>query len=108
MSRAKRFYDSVLQTSLREERMNGAHLALFPAVERAVAGALVRYDGFEPSEQGTLVYLNAGDDLGGPLARVEQAGGAVIMDKALITPEIGYMAIFRDSEGNRVAFHSPS
>jgi uncharacterized protein len=37
---------------------------------------------------------------------VETAGGRVVMPKTQISPDIGYMAFFADSEGNRVALHS--
>jgi len=50
--------------------------------------------------------LNGGDDLSTPLARVEAAGGQVEMPKTKISDEVGFMAIIRDTEGNRVAFHS--
>jgi predicted enzyme related to lactoylglutathione lyase len=43
--------------------------------------------------------------LGTPLSRVEAAGGSVVMPKTSIG-ENGYMAIFLDTEGNRVALHS--
>ncbi len=42
-----------------------------------------------------------------PLSRVEAAGGKVVIEKKQINEEVGYMAIFVDTEGNRVAFHSP-
>ena len=39
-------------------------------------------------------------------SRVEDAGGKVIMPKTKISDEIGYMAFFFDTEGNKLAFHS--
>ena len=60
---------------------------------------------FVPGGQGTLVYMNGGDDLAGPLGRVTAAGGAVLMPKTSIGPH-GFIAQFRDSEGNRVGLHS--
>ena len=62
-------------------------------------------NGNKPSAEGALVYLNGGEDLAVPLSRVEQAGGKVLMPKTSIG-ENGFMAIFTDTEGNRVAFHS--
>ena len=55
---------------------------------------------------GPLVYLNAEPDLAIVLGRVERAGGKVTVPKRQISPEHGYMAVFIDSEGNRVALHS--
>jgi predicted enzyme related to lactoylglutathione lyase len=40
------------------------------------------------------------------LKRVKKAGGKIIQDKTEITPEIGFMALFEDTEGNRIALHS--
>jgi predicted enzyme related to lactoylglutathione lyase len=67
----------------------------------------VEGDGYEPSEAGPLVYLNGGKDLSEPLGRVVEAGGSVVLPKTKISDEIGYMAIIKDTEGNKVAFHSP-
>lgn len=39
------------------------------------------------------------------LACVEKAGGKVVMPKTSLG-ENGFMAIFKDTEGNRVALHS--
>jgi len=52
-----------------------------------------------------MVYLNGGEDLSVPLARVEAAGGTIIKSKTRIG-ENGFMAIFKDTEGNHVALHS--
>jgi len=40
------------------------------------------------------------------LNRVEQAGGKIVAGKKQISPEIGYVAIFVDTEGNRIYLHS--
>ena len=51
-------------------------------------------------------YLNGGADLAVVLDRVANAGGTVIQEKTEVSPEIGYMAIIDDSEGNRIHLHS--
>ena len=58
-----------------------------------------------PSDQGTLVYLNGGDDLSPALGRVGPAGGEVLAEKFRIG-EAGFIAYFRDPEGHKVALHS--
>ena len=40
------------------------------------------------------------------IAGVEAAGGKVLMPKTEITTEYGYMALFLDTEGNRIGLHS--
>jgi predicted enzyme related to lactoylglutathione lyase len=72
-----------------------------------VGGCITHGNGNKPNVEGALVYLNGGEDLGKPLARVEKAGGKVILPKTSIG-ENGFMAVFTDTEGNRVAFHSMS
>ena len=58
-----------------------------------------------PQDNGTLVYLFTGDDLAPVLARVPAAGGTVAMPRTSIG-EHGFIALFIDSEGNRVGLHS--
>jgi hypothetical protein len=71
-----------------------------------IGGAIVKGDGFEPSQKGTKVYLNGGNDLQVVLDRVPEAGGKVVEEKTLIAPEMGYWAGFEDTEGNFVYLHS--
>jgi hypothetical protein len=53
-----------------------------------------------------MVYLNANPDVQPILDRIEAAGGKIIVPKTEISPEHGHMAVFIDSEGNRMALHS--
>jgi predicted enzyme related to lactoylglutathione lyase len=55
-------------------------------------------------DRGPLVYLRV-ENLDDVLARVEAAGGSVIMPKTSIGPQ-GVVAAIRDSEGNHVGLHS--
>lgn len=108
-TRAKAFYEAVFQTELfvpDPERPSG----MFPADWRKgeVGGAITQGEGFVPSMTGALVFLNGGADLAEPLARVEAAGGKVLMPKTQIPMgDAGFMAMFVDSEGNRIGLHSP-
>ena len=58
------------------------------------------------ADSGPLVYLNANPDVQNILNKIEAAGGKILMPKTQISPEYGYMALFLDTEGNRVALHS--
>jgi predicted enzyme related to lactoylglutathione lyase len=107
LDRACSFYSSVLSGDIHREQIQGLRMGFLPHGQQEVGGALVQGDGYEPSEAGPLVYLNGGMDLADPLSRVESAGGAVIVPKTKISDEIGFMAIIKDTEGNKVAFHSP-
>ena len=73
------------------------------------AGSLVRHpEHYSPSSKdGVLIYFNSPtQDLAADLKRIEQAGGRIIQQKSLVTESIGYMALFLDSEGNRLALHA--
>jgi len=104
--RAKTFYETILGVSLETTEMANDLMGFFPAERGDVSGAIVKGEGLTPGSDGVLIYLNGGDDLNSILSRVEGAGGTVLMPKTCITEEIGYMAQFRDVEGNRVALHS--
>jgi hypothetical protein len=105
-ARAKKFYETVLGAELHVEEMMGMKMGFLPSDREAVGGAIVAGDQHTPSMDGVVIYLNGNPDLNGPLSRVEKAGGKVLMPKMKISDEIGHMAFFLDSEGNKVAFHS--
>lgn len=95
---------------LDRNRIGDQDMAWFPWVENGLGagGSLVYYPKmYKPSAGGVLGYLTAlPGDLSNELSRVEAAGGQVLQTKRLISEEHGYMAVFIDSEGNRIAIHS--
>ncbi len=107
LARAKRFYETILQTSLEESSMEDTTMAMLPHDPDGVGGSLSAGPRYTPGGGGTLVYLNGGDDLAPIIGRVADAGGKVLLPKTLIDEEIGYMALFEDTEGNQVGLHSP-
>ena len=106
-TRAKKFYETILATEIMEMPFPNGKYGMLPAdmMNGGVGGGLVQGEGFEPSEKGTIVYLNGGEDLSLALSRVEQAGGKIVLPKTSIGQN-GFMAHFIDTEGNRVALHS--
>ena len=104
--RAVRFYKEILEIEMHCETMMGSEMAFFPS-EDGVGGAVICGDGYVPTDKGSLIYLNGGEDLSPVLMRVEKAGGTVIVPKTQISPEFGYFALLIDVEGNKVALHSP-
>ena len=108
MTRAKAFYEAVLQKELQLLNFGeGFSMAMIPSEERALGGALVEHkDFYTTGSQGPLIYLNGGEDLQPMLDRAEKAGAKVIIAKRQISPEYGYMAVIEDSEGNRIGMHS--
>lgn len=111
INRAKAFYETILDTNLIVLDMGDEFkMAMFPGDETSVSGALVYNESwYRPSNtHGPLVYLNANPDLQTVQDRIEAAGGTVTIPKRQISPDHGYMAVFEDSEGNRIALHSNS
>jgi predicted enzyme related to lactoylglutathione lyase len=106
ISRAKKFYQTILGTEMNETEMFGTKMAFFPTDGSNVSGAIVQGEDYTPSSEGALVYLNGGSNLETSLSKVETAGGKVIVPKTQISPEMGYFAIFIDTEGNKIALHS--
>ncbi|MFW5659173.1 MAG: VOC family protein [Bacteroidota bacterium] len=102
------FYQSLYEQDLHKHDPGDGTSMYFLPCTGEVGGALVFGEGYEPANTGTIVYLNGGDDLQVMLDRVEPAGGSVEVPKTLIGDEMGYFAIFRDTEGNRVGLHSPN
>lgn len=107
ISRAKKFYESILGIELPLDNMMGMEMAFFPYEPGSgkASGALVKSDMHKPSADGVKIYLNGNPDLSNALGKVEAAGGKITMPKTSIG-EVGYMAFFIDTEGNSIALHS--
>lgn len=58
MDRAIKFYEPVMQVQLRREKMDMAELAVFPHDDPATGGALAKFEGVSPSQQGAIIYLH--------------------------------------------------
>ena len=106
-ARAKKIYELILGVEIMEIPHPSLKYGMLPADMQngGVGGGIVQGDGFVPSETGSLVYLNGGEDLDIPLSKVKDAGGKIILSKTAIGPN-GFMAYFRDTEGNKVGLHS--
>lgn len=112
MDRAQKFYETVFNVKISIQEFGGILMGWFPPAEDitapGISGSLVKNEHYKPSSShGALVYFNSqSGDLGIELSRVENAGGKILQDKTLISNDIGYMAVFLDSEGNRVALYN--
>ena len=105
--RAKKFYETLIGSTIEEMPFPEGKYGVLPydREKQGVGGGLVQMEGLNPSADGVTVYLPGGDDLTDSLAKVEPAGGKVIMQKTSIG-ENGYFALFLDTEGNKMALHS--
>ncbi len=110
INRAQKFYETIFDISMIPMDLQQIQMRLFPITDmlNGVGGAVCTSGGFHsPSEnKGPLIYLNANPDVQIVLDRIVAAGGRILAPKTQISPEYGHMAVFIDSEGNRVALHS--
>lgn len=106
--RARRFYETILETTLREEPFGPARIAIFPYARPGVGGCLDEASASRPSSEGTVVYLDVNGRLDRSLELVEAAGGRIAAPKTALLPGMGFVAHIIDSEGNRVGLHAIS
>ena len=107
LERARKFYEHVLGTPV--AGMPG--MEQFPILrspespDQMDVSADLAAGEIKPSvDHGVTIYLNSNGDIDGMLARAAEAGGVVLMQKKLME-NVGWMAFFKDSEGNRIGIH---
>jgi predicted enzyme related to lactoylglutathione lyase len=110
IDRAQKFYEAIFNIQMIPFDTLNFQMRMFPVEDmmNGIGGAISKAEGFyKPSAtDGPLVYLNANPDVQNVLDKIEAAGGKIVVPKTQISAEFGHMAIFVDTEGNRVALHS--
>ena len=110
INRAQQFYETIFGITMMPMDMPNIKMRMFPLDDMMtqVGGALVDSGGFHKASatDGPLIYLNANPDVQNILDKVVAAGGSIMVPKTEISPDYGFMAVFMDTEGNRVALHS--
>jgi uncharacterized protein len=106
MTRARTFYEAVLQSSL--ARIGPADLEMWsfgmsPDIA-GTGGALVHFPGAPSGGTGTMVYFGC-QDCAVEAARVAPAGGKLVREKMSIG-QYGFVALGQDTEGNMFGLHS--
>lgn len=108
MSRAKKFYETVLGVVLAnlESPSDELEMQSFPMNMEAggASGALARMEGCPSGGMGTLVYFSC-EDCAVEASRVAGAGGKLCKPKMAIG-EYGFIALVTDTEGNMIGLHS--
>ena len=112
-ARAKKFYETILDITMTTKLFpeTNEELTFFPydptiiqATSGRVTGALTKSPNNAPSQNGTLVYINASPSIQHILDKVEQAGGKIVMPKTEMNA--GFIATIIDTEGNKVGLHA--
>lgn len=110
IDRAQKFYETIFGISMITMDTPNLKMRAFPIdnMMEGIGGTIVQSDGFHiPSAtDGPLIYLDANPDVQIVLGKVEAAGGQVIVPKTNISDDYGFMGVFLDTEGNRIALHS--
>lgn len=109
LKRAQDFYEGIFDMQMVGlGEMMGMEMVGFPIdmMSGKVGGGLAKSEYHQPSQSGTLVYLNANPSIQNILDRIEEFGGLVLMEKTHISNQIGYMAFIKDTEGNRIGLHA--
>ncbi|MBK6796005.1 MAG: VOC family protein [Acidobacteria bacterium] len=107
LPRAVKFYESVLVCKLETKTIDGNQMAVFHGSldGPGIFGALALGPSYKPSTDGTRIYF-ATKSIDTVLGRVLENGGRIEYPKTDVG-EIGFVAEFIDSEGNRIALHEP-
>ncbi len=108
MKRAKKFYDSVFNISIAIHDMGELRMGWFPNApdKSGATGSLMQHEMYKPSTtDGALLYFSC-KDVAVELSRVEVANGEILKGKTEIGGGHGFMALVKDTEGNRIALHS--
>ena len=105
MERAITFYTSVFGFSFAQDIIDQNDMAFFPFEDgaRGITGALAKGEIYTPTVQGILVYFGT-NNIDSILQKAIEAGGEVLYPKTS-NGELGYVAEFKDCEGNRIALH---
>ncbi len=101
------FYEKLLGVTLRRESITSMDLAVFPADDgQGVKGALMGVDKVTPSNDGVLIYLNAGPSLTATLDRLRDAGGKLVLPPVTLPDGMGRFAHITDPDGQRIGLHA--
>lgn len=113
IKRARTFYETILDIKMEtlDQGDSEEETVFFPrkpdtvvALSGILSGALVKAERLKPGQDGPLIYLNASPSIQTVIDRIEAAGGKIIKPKTKIAA--GSIAVFVDTEGNRVALHA--
>ena len=108
MERARKFYEEVFKIAISIHELDGLIMGWFPSApgKSGAMGSLVQHSSYIPSDtKGPILYFSC-KDLSSELNRVVGAGGTILHPKKEIGDGHGFMALLKDTEGNRIALHS--
>jgi uncharacterized protein len=101
IERAAKFYGQLLNRDVTITDVPPRRMATLYFEPDRVGGSLLQAPGFEPGNQGTHVYLNAGrgSELEAMIERLRSMGAEIILPATRMGDD-GRFATFKDTEGN--------
>lgn len=104
VERAKRFYTKAFGWKISDPwKMNYFFVETRKKGEDGINGGLMKR---KMPEQPFMNYL-AVNSIDAFCKKVEKAGGVIVLPKTEIGPNMGWIAAFKDTEGNMMGFHEP-
>jgi predicted enzyme related to lactoylglutathione lyase len=109
MQRARAFYEGVFEVVIEVHQLGELEMGWFPMADdkKGASGSLVKQPDFyiPSSTAGVVIYFSC-KDVAASLERVTKGGGTVLQPKKEVGEGYGFMGLFLDTEGNRIALHS--
>ena len=107
IDRAIEFYSTVFNFSFDKQEIDNNEMALFPFSEEnsGISGALAKGEIYKPTNDGVVIYFRT-KDIDRTLKLAVDNGGQILYPKTS-NGDLGFVAEFEDSEGNRIALHQP-
>lgn len=105
INRAAKFYGALFDQQLEPMEYDGRKFATLEVSEGQVGLSLNQSEGFTPSADGPLVYLNADTRFDDMLSLLEKIGGKVVIPRSPMS-ETAVYATFNDTEGNTLALYA--
>jgi len=105
IQRAATFYGMLFNTELKIVEDGPRQYANLPFGEDSPGGSVNQIDGFNPNNEGVLVYLDANGKVEEVTKLIQEAGGKIVEQKTSMG-EAGFYVTFNDTEGNTLALWS--
>ena len=107
IDRAVKFYNAVFGFQFEKDTIDHNEMALFPFRDQSqgISGALAKGEIYKPTKDGVLIYFNTSSI--NETLKLAQQNGAQILYPKTSNGDLGFVAEFEDSEGNRIALHEP-
>lgn len=105
IDRAIKFYKTVFNFDFEKEMIDRNEMALFPfnGEKSGISGALAKGEIYKPTNDGVVVYFKT-ENIDKALKMVIESGGQILYPKTS-NGDLGFVAEFEDTEGNRIALH---